>query len=138
MALRKVLGAPGDGVLIDVGSNRVLRRPLDLRRSRKIREALRQIDGAMHHGLARHLANHRFSEVRDFVAKKRFRVDGVFCHEASLAQSATSGSDDGLCGDGSSTRPAERSSAAQGRNAWRAALAPAGSETRPHTGITDC
>jgi len=72
--------APGDGVLIDVGGNRFLRRPLDLRRSREVRKALRQIDGVIHHRLPRHLANHGLSEVRDFAAEEGLRLRGYIAH----------------------------------------------------------
>ena len=77
----QALGAPGDGVLIDVGRNRFLRRALDLRRRRKIGKALRQVDGAVQHGLTRHFADDRLGEVRDPAAKKGLLLDGCFCHK---------------------------------------------------------
>ncbi len=61
----QVLRSPGDGVLIDVGGNGFLRRAFDLGRGRKIGKALGQVDGAVQHGLARHLANDGFGEVRN-------------------------------------------------------------------------
>ena len=84
--IAQVLRSPGDGVLIDVGGNGFLRRAFDLGRSREIGKALRQVDGAVQHGLARHLADDRFGEVRNPAAEKRLLLDGVFCHESSLAQ----------------------------------------------------
>jgi hypothetical protein len=64
-----------------IGCNRLLRGKLDLGRSGKVGETLRQVDGAMQHRLARHFADHRFREVCNPAAKKRFLVDGCFGHK---------------------------------------------------------
>ena len=55
-------GAPGDGVLVDVGANRGARRLLDRRGRGKIRKALRQIDGAVLLRQPGHLADDRLGE----------------------------------------------------------------------------
>ena len=57
------LRAPGDGVLIVVGGDGRARRFLDFGGRGKIRKALRQIDGLVLHGQARHFADHRFGEL---------------------------------------------------------------------------
>ncbi len=58
----KLFRAPGDGVLVDVRGNRVLRGALDFGGRGKIGKALREIDGAVLQGQARHFADHRFGE----------------------------------------------------------------------------
>ena len=63
--------APGDGVLIDVRGDGVLRGALDFRGRGKIGKALREIDGAVLQREARHLANHGFGELRSAFAERR-------------------------------------------------------------------
>ena len=60
--IAKRLGAPGDGVLIDVGVDGFGRGALQNRGRGKIGEALRQIDGPVAYREARHLADDGFGE----------------------------------------------------------------------------
>ena len=79
----QVLRSPGNGVLIDVGCDRFLRRTLDLSGCGKIRKALREVDRVVQHGLARHFADDGFREVRNLTAEKRLLLDGGLCHESA-------------------------------------------------------
>ena len=62
------LGAPGDGVLIDIGVDGLGGSVLEDRGSGKVREALRQVDGPVMHGQAGHLANDGFGKSGDPLA----------------------------------------------------------------------
>ena len=66
----QVFGTPGDGILIHVGCDCLLRGLFDLCGGGEVGKALRKIDRAMQHGLAGHFADDGFGEVVDFVAEK--------------------------------------------------------------------
>src|SRR5262249_48233630 len=79
-SVAQALGAPSDRVLIDVSRDGFLGGFFDLARRGEVREALGQIDRAVEHGLAGHLADYRFGEVFDFIAEKRLWLDCGFLH----------------------------------------------------------
>ena len=58
----KILRSPGNRILIHVVGNRLHRDALDVFGSREVRKTLREIDRAVLHRLAGHLANDGFSE----------------------------------------------------------------------------
>ena len=58
----KIFRAPRDRVLIDVLIDRFHRAALDVIRRGEIREALREVHGAVLQRLARHLPNHRLGK----------------------------------------------------------------------------
>ncbi len=79
----QALRSPGDGVLVDVGGDGFLRGLLDLRGRGEIGEALGQIDGAVLHGLARHLTDDGLGEVLDLVAEIVLELGGDLGHGES-------------------------------------------------------
>ena len=78
--IAQTLRAPGDGVLIHVGGDRLLRGPLDLCGRGKIGKSLRQIDGVILHRLPRHLANHRLGKMLNLVGEKVLGMGGNLGH----------------------------------------------------------
>ena len=78
--LAQALGAPGDRILVNVGSDRVLCRLFDLGGSRKVRETLCEIDRTVQHRLASHFANYRFGEVLDASTEEVFGLRSNICH----------------------------------------------------------
>ncbi len=68
MAFAKRLGAPSDGVLVDIRVNGFGGGVFQDRRSREVREALRQVDGTVMDRQAGHLANDGFGKSGDPLA----------------------------------------------------------------------
>jgi hypothetical protein len=68
MASRKWLGAPGNGVLVQVGIDCGAGRILDLSRRREIRKSLRQINCIIADSQPRHLTDDRLGEVAGSLA----------------------------------------------------------------------
>ena len=79
----QALRSPGDGVLVDVGGDGLLRGSLDLGGRGEIGESLGQVDGAVLHGLARHLADDGLGEVLDLVAEIVLGLGGGLGHGES-------------------------------------------------------
>ena len=68
--LAEVAGAPGDGVLVDVGLDGPAGGGLDLGRGREVGHPLGQVDGAVPGGLDRHPADHALGEPRRLVREQ--------------------------------------------------------------------
>jgi hypothetical protein len=78
--LAEILCAPGNSILIDVRGNSFLGRALNFRRGRKVRKALCQVDSAMQHGLARHLADYGLGETLYLIAEKVLLLNDAIGH----------------------------------------------------------
>ena len=77
----KVFCAPGDRILIDVVRDGLHRDPFDVVGRGEIREALREVNRAIFHRLARHLANHGLREQARFVRDACVFGNGRCSHE---------------------------------------------------------
>lgn len=72
----KRFSAPGDGVLIEICRDGILRRTFDLFWSAKVRKALGQVDGLVLDRQARHFADDGFSELGNPMASESRSRDG--------------------------------------------------------------
>ena len=96
-------GAPGDGVLVDIGVDRVDRGLLDEIRGGKVRVALGEVYRPVEHRQARHLADHGFVEnggarcrVGGTIFHGRILPDVLECRTGEYRGVGVAGSDGGL------------------------------------------